>query len=430
MNPNDETQLSPAAIERHIKNLQDQNPRQRSQSAYELGELRAFAAVPALIQALQEDVNTYVRSAVAESLGRIGAPEAIFPLMDALRDNSSFVRRAAAISLGQMQAKQAQMALLQALDDQNFYVRRAAINAIGKLGVNDLGPLLLPYLENQDPRIQRTTITALRRLGTAEAIDTLAGMLAVYQTSPNPHDLPLVKSLVIALGDLRAVGAVPVLIQVVRGYVGVRSLAAAALGQIGDPQAGPALLEVLEDKSISLRLAALKSLGKLHYQEAAPTLHRFLNDPDPRLRRVATRALGELGLSEATEALLTIAEQDASPLVRPAAVEALAKIGDPSVLPRLLPLVDDTNAYLRAALAYTLHTLGNGSPEAQKALKQLRKDPVEHVALAAQRAMEMECAPAPRAPALRAPAPRKSAPPSAAKKKKAGSWLQRLLHRD
>jgi HEAT repeat protein len=104
-----------------------------------LGRLGADEAYLGLVERLQEDVNTYVRSAAAEALGRIGDPRAIFPLVDALRDSSSFVRRAAAIALGQMQAKEAQGAMIRALEDPNFYVRRAAINALGKLGIPDLG---------------------------------------------------------------------------------------------------------------------------------------------------------------------------------------------------------------------------------------------------------------------------------------------------
>jgi HEAT repeat protein len=146
--------------------------------------LKALEAVPALIATLNDDVNTYVRSAAAESLGHLGDPRSIFPLMDALHDSSSFVRRAAAIALGQLQAKEAQVALLQALDDPNFYVQRAVINAIGKLGIPDLGSVLLPFLDTDDPRIRRTVVTALRRMGTHDAVSRMVTMLEEYMRAP------------------------------------------------------------------------------------------------------------------------------------------------------------------------------------------------------------------------------------------------------
>lgn len=371
----------------YIDHLSSPNPRQRSQAAQELGKLKADYAVSNLITLLREDVNTYVRCAAAEALGHIGHNAAAFPLMDALRDPCSFVRRAAAIALGQMQAKEAQGALLNALDDSNFYVRRAAINAIGKLGIPDMGTILLPLLSTPDLRIRRTVLIALRRLNAQEAAPQMIEMLKTYLAAPNQRDLPVVKTLVVALGDLHPPTAIPVLADVVRGYVGARSLAAGAIGEIGGLEGGPVLVEALADKSVNLELAALKSLGRIKYRKALPTVREFLTSSDPRLRRTAALTVGNLGDATTIPTLLEIAYNDSSPLVRPAAIEALGILGDKSLIPQLLPLVDDSNAYLRAALAHTLSTLDGTTPEVQRALKKLSQDQVEHVAFAAQRAL-------------------------------------------
>jgi len=373
--------------QRCIDNLKSPNPRQRSQAVQELGKLKTDCAVSHLITLLKEDVNTYVRSASAEALGHIGDSAAIFPLMDALHDPCSFVRRAAAIALGQMQAKEAQGALLNALNDGNFYVRRAAINAIGKLDIPDMGAVLLPLLATPDLRIRRTVLIALRRLRTEEAVPRMVDMLQAYLAAPSQRDLPVVKTLVVALGDLQSKAAIPILADVVRGYVGARSLAAGAMGQIGGTEGGPVLLEALSDKSINLQLAALKSLGRIKYREAVPAVREFLTSPDPRLRRVAALTAGNLGDASAVPLLLSMVHNDSSPLVRPAAVEALGLLGDKRLIPQLLPLVDDANAYLRAALAYTLSSLDGNTPAVQLALKKLSQDQVGHVAFAATRAL-------------------------------------------
>lgn len=388
MSEKEEVQPLSPTVKRHITNLQNPNPRQRSHAAAELGKLQTIEAVPALIKALREDVNTYVRSAAAESLGHLGDPRAIFPLMDALRDSSSFVRRAAAIALGQLEAKEAQVALLNALEDSNYYVRRAAINAIGKLGILDLARVLIPLLDTDDPRIRRTTITALRRLHARQAIPKMIEMLESYMEAPSSRDLSVVKTLVIALGDLEACKSVDILIRVLRGYVGARSLAAKALGQIGERRAGSALTEALECQSTSLRLAALRSLADLEYEQALPVVRSLLSDPDPRIRRDAALTLGRLGDREAIPHLLSLVREDPSPLVRPAAVEALAMVGDGLVLEELLPLVEDPNAYLRAALAKALCSLGSVSPKAREALRRLARDQVQHVATAAERSLQ------------------------------------------
>jgi HEAT repeat protein len=179
-------------------------------------------------------------------------------------------------------------------------------------------------------------------------------------------------------------------------------------------------MQALEDKSISLRLSALKSLGQLHYTPAAPAVRTFFACPDPRLRRMAALTAGQLGDRTAAPMLLKLVDEDQSPLVRPAAVEALAFIGDASLLPRLYPLVDDTNAYIRAALAHTLAALDDGSPTVQATLLKLAEDKVEYVALAAQRALQARPEQSDRTPDAATPHP-------IADKKPERSWLRRLL---
>jgi HEAT repeat protein len=415
-----------AVIDRYIENLESPNPRLRSQAAEDLGKLAAQEAVPELIEHLHTDVNTYVRSSIAEALGRIGDARAIFPLMDALRDSCSFVRRAAAIALGQMQAKQAQGALLRALDDPNFYVRRAAINAVGKLDIPDLGPMLIPLLETPDPRIRRTVTIAIRRLEAEAAIPKMIEVLESYLLEPNQRDLPVVKTLVVALGELNAKDAVPALIRVMRGYVGVRSLTAKSLGKIGDPQAGPALLEALNDeRSKNLQLAALRSIGQLRYQKAIPAVRQFLDTPDPRLRRTAALTVGLLQDRGATNRLLRMAREDDSPLVRPAAVEALGMVGDVEMIEQLLPLISDGNAYLRAALAHALSSLDGSTPAVREALLQLQQDKVRHVVIAAERALANCAAEDVMHNANDAPEPAACPEPD----RRHVSWLRRFLGR-
>jgi HEAT repeat protein len=222
---------------------------------------------------------------------------------------------------------------------------------------------------------------------------------------------------------MKADDAVPVLSRVMRGYVGSRSLAAKALGQIGDPSAAPALIEALGVQSRSLQLAALKSLGQLQYQEALPAVREFLDAIDPRLRRTAALTLGALGDERAVSALLEIARSDESPLVRPAAVEALGMVGDEDVLDQLLPFVDDSNAYLRAALAHALSSLDGDTPEVRSALETLSDDKVRHVSIAAQRALA-NCA------ALPEDSDQEDEKSCPEPDKKHLSWLRRFLGRD
>jgi hypothetical protein len=74
----------------------------------------------------------------------------------------------------------------------------------------------------------------------------------------------------------------------------VREATAKALGQIGDPQATPALIQVLRDEKWEVREAAAKALGQIGDPQATPALIQALQDKDWWVRRAAAWALLKL----------------------------------------------------------------------------------------------------------------------------------------
>ena len=109
-------------IEKLIKKLKVKNPCARRISASELGLIGSKDAVPALIQAFQDQV-VYVRVSAAEALGQIGLEDAVPALIKALQDEDIDVRLNAARALERM-GKDAVPALVQALQDEDTSVRQ------------------------------------------------------------------------------------------------------------------------------------------------------------------------------------------------------------------------------------------------------------------------------------------------------------------
>ena len=68
-----------------------------------------------------------------------------------------------------------------------------------------------------------------------------------------------------------------------------------ALGKIGDTKAMNFLIECLQNKAETVRLAATKALGKTGNMSAVEPLIKALEDEDKSVRRAATYALDELG---------------------------------------------------------------------------------------------------------------------------------------
>ncbi len=112
-----------------------------------------------------------------------------------------------------------------------------------------------------------------------------------------------------------------------------------------------ALIAVLGDPSLTVRLNAIESLAEIEATTAgAPLVDRLEHDEDPKVRRAAADALGRLKVKEAAPALVTylaaIAPNDREQLC---AVWALGNIGAEGLDPAGLTLVLDTLVALRDA---------------------------------------------------------------------------------
>jgi len=96
-----------------------------------------------------------------------------------------------------------------------------------------------------------------------------------------------------ALGDLGDPQAVPALIQALRDHWDVRRSAAEALVKIGTP-AVPPLIQALGDSDWDVRRAAAEALGKLGDPQAIPALIEALGDYRDDVRRAAQQAIQQI----------------------------------------------------------------------------------------------------------------------------------------
>jgi hypothetical protein len=87
-----------------------------------------------------------------------------------------------------------------------------------------------------------------------------------------------------------------------------------------------ALGRMLGSSSEKVRLSAVLALAKLGEPRVGPPLIRALHDPSPRVRSVAAAALGQLDCSAALPTLRELARSDDDPDVRNAASAATMKI--------------------------------------------------------------------------------------------------------
>ncbi|GAB4277652.1 MAG: hypothetical protein Fur0025_03630 [Oscillatoriaceae cyanobacterium] len=170
---------------------------------------------------------------------------------------------------------------------------------------DELGSLLVTALGDESWRVRQAAVDGLARHSGESLVPTLVRLIREQH-----EDLSVLNS----------------------------TLSVLALSNL-DPFA-PLSALLRDEADPNLRIYVAQVLGELHNPQAIPVLMEVLSDEDVNLRYHAIEALGNLRAVEAVEALVEIAESRDFFLAFPA-LAALMRIGEPTVAPRLVPLMQD-----------------------------------------------------------------------------------------
>lgn len=108
-----------------------------------------------------------------------------------------------------------------------------------------------------------------------------------------------------------------------------------SLVAIGGDQAVRGLAPMLKSEDASLRNGAIEALQQLPHA-VEPYLETMLSDPDHDARLMAVNALALMPLPQAPGRLFKVAREDEHVNVVAAALDALAEVGEPEMIPTLL----------------------------------------------------------------------------------------------
>jgi len=256
-------------------------------------DMKVKKDVQGLLQALKAE-NRAMRRSAALALGEIGDPNAVQPLIEALRLS--------------------EQAFLSDIDfDFNMQFMDIIASALGKIGEHAVGPLILS-LKDVD------TSKALIKVG-IPAVESLIKLLedknrAVRQRASY------------ALGEIMDKRAVePLIHSLIDDDDKVRGSVAFALGEFGDSRAVEPLTQALKDTNVDVRMNAADALGVIGDSKAVKQLILILKrDEEWVVRQSAARALGEIGDPKAVKQLSKTKKKDKDEFVRKAAEEALEEI--------------------------------------------------------------------------------------------------------
>ena len=249
-------------------------------------------------------------SAIEVAVGGLGDPDAR-------------VRRVAATVLGDLDAPVARDALVGALDDRDEAVRADAVRSLARSGAIDAVPDVLRRTTDEAPAVRVATARALRTLGVPPEA-------ASHAAAPLMHDRDPF----------------------------VRASAAAALASLdGHPAATNTLVELAGSGDDDVRTAAFREMRGLGSKVTLDVVLAGMQDDAPLVRAEAARVCAELvradSDSEGVRALdaLVSAACDRQRVVREAARDGLATIGEPAVDPLMRSLdARDLRAGALAAL--------------------------------------------------------------------------------
>lgn len=316
----------------------------------DIGDRRA---TPALLGELER--GRMDRGPVLAALERIGDPRALVPLLGLLQSPDAPLR------LQAMQALQpiiddlrAADVLIALLDDADLEIRVLAAEYLGLMRSRRAVPRLLALLGHPAPRD--------------------GGPAAVAPDVP-----PRLRAVAVdALGEIADPRATEALVDVLaHGPAVLGAAAASALIYIGDAGAVPALVAMARsgpDGRAPARAHAVRALGGILRDRPRPEVRALLEalaaDPALPLSLAAIEALGALG--DAASVPVLIEQTRADVHRRRAAAAALGSIGDAAAVPALLAALEARNDRVRGDAAWALGKLAD--PRALDALARAARD--------------------------------------------------------
>jgi HEAT repeat protein len=319
--------------------------------------------------ALDNRLTEADRLQLIAALGKWGTAQVRAPLIELLKDPSASIRGAAANALGWQGNREAIAALRERVDatDETAQVRALAVEAIGRIADESTRDALLALTREPTPGVRQAALTAVTfgPLGRPADRRQLLRRIAEDRTI----DPQLRSEAVIGIGVLKDTEATDLVTRLLEHEPPVRMPA-----PIDNPTQQQVML-IRYWQARDVRAWAAKTLGQLDARPALPLILKAAEDPqDFFLRATSLETLVEWNVPEARPVLLRRLD-DAFADNRILALEGVAKTADASLVPVVVPRLDDSAPKVRAQAARTLGELGDR--RARVALEALRGKELE-----------------------------------------------------
>jgi HEAT repeat protein len=303
----------------------------------------AQVSVQDLIKALKDSSRPMSeRKAAIQALAKLGTPEAITALKEALKSGSDDLRAAVAEGLGECASPECSAMLLGLLQDRSEAIVQAAIRGLAQLGspeaVTALTQLLNDPLRSADLRSEAATgLGNISGPGAMEALSAAATTLG---------DEDLVTQVLNAIGG-RDFSETQSFFQQYMGSAVSSDLRVAAIESLAQAKGDPTafLAGYISDSDAAVRASAAWTMSATDTTgNASPQLLAALQgEQDPEVRLRLFQALGNQSNLD-TSTALALVQREADPAARVAGMDLLASSLRNNPTPAVQAFFDQTAA--------------------------------------------------------------------------------------
>jgi len=319
-----------------------------------------------------------VRTAIATVLGETKDPRAIRTLSQLVKDTSDKVRSASIEAIGKIGTTAAVQPAIEALKDSVEVVRAKASQVLGELKDTAAVEFLEKTTHDTSESVRQLSVKALSMMADARVPDIIIKSLSDKSA--------LVRGTAVeVLGIRKDRVALPHLIKSLGDPAEtVREKCAGALANIGDTQAIMPLLGRLDDPSPLVPLACSEAIVSFKTRSYV-VLIEALKHNEERIRRHACDLLIRIGDETLIQKLLKIAN-DRNNFLRENIARILGRIGDQKAVDPLITMLQDRTGQVRRTSAESLGMLRD--IRAIVALKKTERDQSKEVRQAATAALQ------------------------------------------
>jgi len=244
-----------------------------------------------------------------------------------LKDESVPVGFAAALAVGDLEYSLAKGEIAQLLEDEDENIRIAAVYAMSRLGSRDRFELLRKAIASSDQTVRANAALLLGKSGDKSSLKFLYWVLR-HRDSTDKVRFNAAEAIA-RLGDERIYPKLWTML--ISAYADDRVVGVRAMGALGTVKAQNALITMLDDDILEVRLAAAEQLGKLGDTSGQPEVldvfkKNLISGSDKketeRVKVLTALAIGQIGTAPLTKFLPQLLE-DESKFVRIAAAKAV-----------------------------------------------------------------------------------------------------------